>query len=81
MNAPQKIDVPFEYQIWTGEQCAAYLGHSYSNFIRRTQYVEGFPKRCPVPGQPRWSAKAVADWALGESQTSPPDSRQSEVSA
>lgn len=58
---------PFEVQIWDANQCANYLGQSYSTFIKRTQYAPGFPARCPIPGQPRWPAKAVTDWALGGS--------------
>lgn len=59
------MTIPFELVIWDAHQCAEYLGQSYSNFIKRTQYLDDFPKRCPIPGQPRWPAKAVTDWALG----------------
>jgi hypothetical protein len=62
-------NIPFDRMIWNGEECAAYLGQSYSQFMKRTQHLEGFPKRCPIPGQPRWSAKAVTAWALGESRS------------
>ena len=57
-------DVPFDRVIWDAAQCAAYLGEKYSTFIKRTQYVDGFPARCPKPGQPRWPAYAVTEWAL-----------------
>lgn len=57
--------VPFEYVIWNARSCAEYLEQSYSQFVRRTQYIPGFPDRCPVPGQPRWRAQAVAEWATG----------------
>ena len=60
--------LPIEIQIWDAQQCAEYLGQSYSTFIKRTQYARGFPQRCPIPGQPRWPAKAVTDWALGRSE-------------
>jgi hypothetical protein len=60
-------EIPFDRVIWTAQQCADYLGQSYSQFIRRTQYAAGFPKRCPTPGQPRWRAQAVTAWAIGES--------------
>lgn len=63
------MTVPFDRQIWTAEECCSYLGQSYSTFIKRTQHLEGFPARCPIPGQPRWPAKAVTDWALGISRT------------
>lgn len=58
------MNVPFDQQIWTGEECSAYLGQSYSTFMKRTQYLSGFPARCPIPGQPRWRAKSVTEWAL-----------------
>lgn len=71
------MNVPLESQIWSAQQCADYFGQSYNQFIRRTQYAAGFPKRCPIPGQPRWPAKAVTEWALrGESDSAPPESRQ-----
>lgn len=59
-------DVPFDRQIWNGQECADYLRQSYSLFMRTTQYRPDFPKRCPVPGHPRWSAKDVMDYARGE---------------
>ena len=58
-------DIPFDVRIWSAAQCAEYLGQSYSTFIKRTQYLDGFPARCPIPGQPRWPAKAVTEWTLG----------------
>ncbi len=64
------MEVPFDRQIWTAQQCADYLGQSYSHFAKRTQYQVDFPKRCPIPGQPRWSARAVSEWALGPQQES-----------
>jgi hypothetical protein len=59
-------DTPFERRIWNAQECAEYLRQEVSTFLKRTQYVPGFPARCPIPGQPRWSAKAVTAWALGE---------------
>lgn len=59
------VTVPFDKQIWSGQDCADYLGQCYSTFMKRTQYLDGFPARCKIPGQPRWQAKAVTDWALG----------------
>lgn len=67
------MNVPLELQVWSAKDCAAYLGQSYSLFIKRTQYADGFPARCPIPGQPRWRAGAVIKWALGKI---PPESRQ-----
>lgn len=69
-------EVPFDRQLWTGQQCASYLGIAYQVFMRKAQHAAGFPKRCPIPGHPRWPAQAVTAWALGESQKIPPESRQ-----
>lgn len=55
---------PFELTIWTAAECADYLRQEKSTFLKHTQYVAGFPARLEVPGQPRWSAKEVANWAL-----------------
>jgi len=60
--------VPFELVIWTAAECAAYLREEKSTFLKHTQFLEGFPARCPRPGQPRWPAKAVCEWALGSRQ-------------
>lgn len=70
---------PFDRVIWTAHECAGYLCQSYSQFIKRTQYLDGFPARCPIPGQPRWRAKSVTEWAIGsrtdhEPQAASPDS-------
>lgn len=61
------MSVPFDREIWNAEQCADYLGQSYSTFIKRTQYLSGFPKRCPIPGQPRWRALDVTEFAINGS--------------
>lgn len=58
-------NVPFERVIWDAQACADYLGQSYSQFVKRTQHLPDFPARCHVPGQPRWHALAVTDWAIG----------------
>lgn len=58
------LNVPFELQVWSAERCAAYLEQEKSTFLKRTQFVAGFPARLGIPGQPRWSAKEVAEWAL-----------------
>lgn len=65
------MNVPFSLQLWSGQDCADYLGQSYSTFMKRTQYLENFPARCSIPGQPRWPAKAVTDWALGPKNHEP----------
>lgn len=56
---------PVEYQIWNAQECAEYLRESYQQFIQRTQYRAGFPKRCQIPGRPRWAAIDVIQWAIG----------------
>jgi hypothetical protein len=73
------MNIPFDRQLWSGQDCADYLGQAYSTFMKRTQYLAGFPPRCKIPGQPRWQAKAVSDWALAprtdhEQGTQVPDS-------
>ncbi len=71
LKAEPSVTVPFDCQIWSAQDCADYLGQKYSTFIKRTQYIEGFPSRCPIPGQPRWPAKAVTNWALGRANHEP----------
>jgi hypothetical protein len=56
--------VPFELLIWDAAECAAYLRIEKASFLKRTQFAVGFPRRLDMPGHPRWSAKAVADWAF-----------------
>lgn len=57
--------IPFDRLVWDAQDCADYLKQEKSTFLKRTQYAAGFPAKLDIPGQPRWSAKAVADWALG----------------
>lgn len=71
------MDVPFDRQVWSAEKCAAYLEISKTHFLNCVRYAEGFPAPLPIPPyqlagkarhmDPRWSAAAVASWALGES--------------
>ena len=63
--------IPFDRLIWDAQDCASYLKQEKSTFLKRTQYAEGFPARLNIPGQPRWSAKSVAEWALGDSRQLP----------
>lgn len=58
------MTVPFDRVIWDAAECAAYLGQEKATFLKRTQWATNFPARCPIPGQPRWPAKAVTEWAL-----------------
>ena len=57
-------DTPFDKVIWTAEECAEYLRQEKATFLKVTQYRPGFPPRLHIPGQPRWRAAAVTDWAL-----------------
>jgi len=57
-----------EYELWSAKDCAEYLKQSYQTFIKHTQWADGFPPRCPVPGQPRWRARDVQRWAVGEQE-------------
>jgi len=57
------MDVPFEYVIWSAQQCAEHLGQSKASFLKRTQWADGFPRRLQIPGHPRWNAKQVTEWA------------------
>lgn len=71
------MTVPFDRQIWSAEKCAEYLDISKTHFLNCVRYAEGFPMALPIPPyqiggkprhmDPRWSAAAVAAWALGES--------------
>ena len=57
-------EIPFDRVIWDAEECAAYLRQEKASFLKRTQWRSGFPARLSVPGQPRWQALAVTEWAL-----------------
>ena len=68
-----KDAVPFEKRIWNAKTVCEYLGCSYDTFMKRDRYIQGFPE--PLHAfdgkQPRWSAKAVTDWALQDSNHTP----------
>jgi len=57
---------PVELQIWNAQECAEYLRFSKKYFQQKLPYFVGFPKplEWSAEGQPRWSAKAVMEWAL-----------------
>lgn len=59
-------DIPFDLRVWDSDECAEYLHQSRDKFMRDTRYGVDFPKQLEYSkaGQPRWSAKAVVDWAL-----------------
>jgi hypothetical protein len=60
--------IPFELVIWDAQECAEYLREEKSTFLKSTQYLDGFPARAAKPGQPRWPAKKVCEWAIGSRQ-------------
>lgn len=82
------LDVPFDRQVWSAEKCAAHLDISKEHFLNCIQHADGFPKPLPIPPyshagkirkmEARWSAAAVASWALCET---PQKSRNEAVSA
>lgn len=59
-------------EIWTSEQCAAYLGiRNTESFTQFTASLPSFPDRIELPsarngkrGQLRWVAAEVKEWAL-----------------
>lgn len=59
---------PVELQVWSSDQCAAYLGLARAYFMKTTRFSEGFPQ--PLKNfegkHPRWAARAVISWALQE---------------
>lgn len=59
-------NLPIELQLWNASQCAEYLGQAYNTFIGRTQYSGNFPPRCKPTGSPRWRARDVIRWAMGD---------------
>lgn len=56
--------IPFDRVIWDAQECAGYLRQEKSTFLKRTQFLDGFPARLDIPGQPRWQALAVTEWAV-----------------
>jgi hypothetical protein len=57
--------IPFDRVIWDAKQIAEYLGVNYHTFLKQVRYQDGFPAPLSAfPGHPKWSAKAVSDWAL-----------------
>jgi len=52
--------------VWDSADCAAFLKCSRKHFLRDVRFREGFPGRLPWSKelQPRWSSKAVREWAL-----------------
>lgn len=71
-----ELAVPFDRQVWSADRCADYLEISKTHFLNCIRYATGFPAPLPIPPymaggkerqmDPRWSAAAVAAWALGE---------------
>jgi predicted DNA-binding transcriptional regulator AlpA len=61
---------PFEYQLWSREDVAAYFGVSVSSIGARITSNPAFPKPISIPRadgaklHPRWRALDVVNWAL-----------------
>lgn len=58
-------------ELWTSDQCAAYLGiGNTDSFTQYTASLPSFPDRIEIPstrgkrGQLRWVAAEVKEWAL-----------------
>lgn len=58
-------------ELWTSDQCAAYLGiWNTDSFTQYTASLPSFPDRIEIPstrgkrGQLRWVAAEVKEWAL-----------------
>lgn len=57
--------VPFEFLLWSADDCASYFGISKDYFLRKKRNQPGFPNPVSEDNeQPRWSAKSVAAWAV-----------------
>ena len=58
--------LPLEARIWTAAECGSYLGVTREHFLLRGRWEDGFPRSLKMSNskRPRWSAKAVVDWAL-----------------
>ena len=58
--------LPLEARIWSAADCAGYFQHTPQHFLRETRFSAGFPPPLAMSDgkRPRWSAKAVVDWAL-----------------
>ena len=66
-----KPAVPFEHQLWTTEEIAAYLKVSTSKVYQRYASLPDFPGRIELPtsegrrSHPRWKAIEVIEWVEG----------------
>lgn len=64
--------IPFEYVIWTADECAGYLRESKEYFLRTTRHMGGFPNPVSVGNKrPRWRAQDIAEWLLSKNKTAP----------
>lgn len=75
--------IPFEYVIWTADECADYLRESKERFLRNTRHMGGFPAPVSVANKrPRWRAQEVTDWLLaGKPGNRPTPLRQQKLVA
>ena len=59
------MNVPVDMQVWAAENIGNYLDYAPATVLREVRYRPGFPEPLAnFPGNPRWSAKAVIEWAL-----------------
>jgi hypothetical protein len=72
-------------EIWTGEDCAEYLGIKRGHFMQVVRHRSGFPKPLEFSegNQPRWYSEEVRKYALGTLRyvSFTPDLRQNLKSA
>jgi hypothetical protein len=60
--------VPFEHELWSAKEVAAYLKLSYDYVIKVLSKDPRFPSAIRLPTvdggftNPRWKAKKVVDW-------------------
>jgi hypothetical protein len=65
------MGVPFEHELWSAKDVAAYLKLSYDYVIKVLTKDPKFPSAIRLPTadggsmQPRWKAKKVVDWVEG----------------
>mgnify|MGYP003338762016 CR=1 FL=1 len=67
--------------LWTSDDCAAYMRCSKGHFLRRVAALPGFPRRIDI-GRPRWYANEVREWvARQQERTAQPPDRRNRICA
>lgn len=65
------MSVPFEHELWSAKDVAAYLKLSYDYVIKVLTKDPQFPQAIRLPtveggsSHPRWKAKKVVEWVEG----------------